>query len=563
MQCHQAIAERLVRLGVRDAFTYTTDDVVHLVAELDLRGVKVRHARHEQIAVGTADGYSRASGNVGVVLVGGAVGLTNCVNALLTAIKAHSRVLVIVGETAGGTSDAAQLMRKFIDQHGLLGVLRARHHDAAAASAAADAQACYELAAGGGELVVMGIPEEVMHAEAGEAGSALPAPAPPAPLGDADRDLIVGALQETWAARRTVILAGRGAVHAGAREELIRLADAAGALLATTVMARDLFAGEPYAIGVSGNFSTPVASELLVRADLILAFGASLNYDTTLDRDPYGKARLIHVDNDPAAVGRFGEPDLAVIADARLAARSITDALQAAGHVPAAGYRTADAAERIAAYTADSEFTDASGPRGMDTRALMAALDKILPAERTVVVDGGVQMLPPVRHLRVPDPGGFVWPVEYGAIGCALGCAIGAAAARPDRLTVLAIGDGALMMTLSDLDTAVRYELPLLVVVSNNGGLAAEYGHLTAKGYDGEQVMYTKLSLEAVARSLGYEAATVTSVADLDGLADRIRAVRTPFLLDCRVTPERFDQGGPSYARRKALGAGAVPVQAP
>jgi thiamine pyrophosphate-dependent acetolactate synthase large subunit-like protein len=106
-----------------------------------------------------ADGYSRASGNVGVVLVGGAVGLTNCVNALLTAIKAHSRVLVIVGETAGGTSDAAQLMRKFIDQHGLLGVLRARHHDAAAASAAADAQACYELAAGGGELVVMGIPE--------------------------------------------------------------------------------------------------------------------------------------------------------------------------------------------------------------------------------------------------------------------------------------------------------------------------------------------------------------------------------------------------------------------
>jgi len=309
-------------------------------------------------------------------------------------------------------------------------------------------------------------------------------------------------------------------------------------LLATSVMARDMFASSPYSVGISGTFASPIASELLGSATLVLAFGASLNFYTTYLGDIFGKAHIVHIDNQPGALGKYQRFDLAVVADARLAAAELADALEQKRH-RVVGYRSPDTARRIAEFSIEKRrITDRSSAAGIDPRVLMSALDQLLPAERTLVVDVGHFMDFPIAHLSVSDPRAFVWPIEYTAVGTGLGPALGAAVAHPDKLTVLCIGDGGMMMTLADLHTAVRYRMRLLIVVCNDSALSGELHFLRESGYSDELARSENPSFEAIARSIGLEAATITTIDELKPLRERLRQLRGPMLLDCRITPE-------------------------
>ena len=421
MRGAEAIAEALSRQGVREVFTYMSRDIVKLVAELSARDITVFQAHHEHGAIGMADGYARTTGRTGVALVGAGVGLTNGLNALITAAKAHSRIIVFVGEVPGGGlgTSTAQLATKYVDQRGLLDALAIRHVDLRSPeSSPADVRACFELAARGGEAFVVSLPSEVLEAEAGDATSTLRLDTPAAAMGlsAADRQMIVEILQESGVASRTVILAGRGAVSAGAGADLRRLGEATGALLATSVMARGLFADSPYSVGIAGTFASPVASELLSSASLVLAFGASLNYYTTYLGDIFGKAHIVHIDNQPAALGKYQRLDVPVVADARLAAAELADELEQRQH-HVTGYRSTETAKAIAEFRVEEGFADRSSASGLDPRTLMTALDRVLPAKRTVVVDVGHFMDFPIAHLSVPEPRAFVWPIEYTAVG--------------------------------------------------------------------------------------------------------------------------------------------------
>jgi len=542
VRASEAIADEIAGQGVREVFTFMSRDIIKLTVEIAARNITVYQTRHEHGAVGMADGYARSTGRIGVALVGAGVGLTNALNALITASKAHSSIIVFVGEVPGGglRTSTAKLVAKYVDQRGLLDALAIRHVDLTTPeSTPASIRACFQLAARGGEALVVSLPSELLEGESGDAPSSVPfdVPAPDAGLSDADRDLIVEILEEGAAARRTVILAGRGAVNAGARADLMRLGEATGALLGTSAMANYMFADSPYSVGVVGSFASPVASDLLASATLVLAFGASLNYYTTYVGDIFGKARIIHVDNQPAALGKYQPVDISIVADARLAAAALADALERKGH-HVIGYRSEETARRIAEFRIEDTFTDQSTAAGLDPRTLMTALDAILPADRIVVVDSGHFMAFPIAHLSVPEPRAFIWPIEYTAVGCGLGPALGVAVARPDRLTVLFIGDGGMMMTLADLHTAVRYRLALLIVVCNDSALSGELHFLRESGYDDALARSPNPSFEAVARSLGLEAATIVEIDDLKPIAEQLRRLRGPMLLDCRVTPE-------------------------
>lgn len=542
MRGAEAVAEEIARQGIREVFTYMSRDIVKLVAELAARNITVFQSHHEHGAIGMADGYSRSTGRTGVALVGAGVGLTNGLNALVTAAKAHSRIIVFVGEVPGGgqRSSTAKLATKYVDQRGLLDALAVRHVDLQRPeSGAADVRACFELAARGGEALVVSLPTELLEGESGDAPStlALDLPGPATGLSAADRQMLVEILQDSVAASRTVIVAGRGAVSAGAGADLIRLGEATGALLATSVMGRDLFAGSPYSVGIVGTFASPVASELLGSASLVLAFGASLNYYTTYLGDIFGKAHIVHVDNQPAALGRYQRLDVPIVADARLAAAELADELERRRH-HATGYRSDETAQLIAGFRIDEGFTDRSSAAGLDPRTLMTALDRVLPAARTVVVDVGHFMDFPIAHLTVPEPRAFVWPIEYTAVGSGLGPALGAAVAHPEKLAVLCIGDGGMMMTLADLHTAVRYRLPLLIVVCNDSALSGELHFLRESGYGDELARSENPSFEAIARSLGLDAATITTIDELNALRPRLQRLEGPMLLDCKVTPD-------------------------
>ncbi len=155
-------------------------------------------------------------------------------------------------------------------------------------------------------------------------------------------------------------MAGRGAVRAEARVPLERLADRIGALLTTTPQAKGLFAGHPYYIGGSGVFSTPVGVRLLSQADLVLAFGASLNYYTTRNRELYAKtARFVQVDSREAALGARTPIDLGVVGDAAAAAEALLSELTRRGF-SAAGFHTAALKREIAEYRPQDMFVEGS-----------------------------------------------------------------------------------------------------------------------------------------------------------------------------------------------------------
>jgi thiamine pyrophosphate-dependent acetolactate synthase large subunit-like protein len=191
-------------------------------------------------------------------------------------------------------------------------------------------------------------------------------------------------------------------------------------------------------------------------------------------------------------------------------------------------------------------------------RALTVALDRLLPAERTVVVDGGSCKYYPLVYLPSPDARAVLWPTEYGAIGISVGAAIGAAVARPDRLTVLCAGDGGLWMTLGDLDAATREGLRIVVVVYDNGGLVAEVNYLRDRGYPGDIARYPNPSIAAIAQGMGFEAATITDLAQLEALAPRLADPEGPMLLACHVMERRLRPDYVSHARRRALEAASA-----
>ena len=285
-------------------------------------------------------------------------------------------------------------------------------------------------------------------------------------------------------AERPAIIAGRGAVLSGAGPALRRLGEATGAVLATSAVANGLFEGDPFAVGISGGFASPTAQRLIGEADVVIGFGAALNVWTTRHGALLKHATVIQVDRDEEAIGAHRPVDLGVVGDARETAEALLEVLAGQQRGDALGggaRRSMTLAAEIAAGTWRDEPYEASRD-WLDPRALSIALDEMLPQERIVVVDSGAFMGYPSRYLRVPDAQGFVFPQAFQCVGLGLGNAIGAAVARPDRLTVAALGDGGLLMALPDLETLGRLQLNVLVVIYDDAAYGAEVHHFRPTG---------------------------------------------------------------------------------
>lgn len=541
------IVDELERQGVGAVFTLMSEDTAKLIVEVDRRGIPVYSTRHDSTAVGMADGYARASDKVGVAIVGRGPGLTNAMNALVTAAKAGTGIVVLVGDTPIGIEDpgrakAARSERvgKHIDQAALLQAANVTNITLRSPSTViAEIAECFDLARRGG-VVTVNMPTDVLESAAPKAEPPLPPAsgrwAPVAPPED-EIKLVADLLAESWAARHPVILAGDGAVAAGAHDELRRLGELTGALMATTLMANSFFRSNEYNIGIVGTMSTPLGSELVSQADLVLTFGASLNPYTTYRGDLLRRARVVQFDSSPQASGRYHPAEISIVGDARLAAAALVRELERRGH-RAEGFRTPDVAERIKNFRLESTVIDRGSRGGLDPRMVMIALDRILPKERTLVIDAGHHFEFAVAHIGVPDPRGFILPNEYFSIGCGLATALGAAVARPDRLTVLDIGDGGLMMNLGDLDTAVRYRLPLVIVVLDDGGFGSEIHYLRVNGLPDTTARYRNPSFAAVANGLGAKGISIESLDQLDQVQAAIKDLAGPVVIDCKVTTD-------------------------
>ncbi len=528
----EAIARTLVAGGVDTVFGLIGSGNLVLANALRDAGARFVAARHESNATSMADGFARASGRVAVVTVHQGPGFTNTVTHLTEAAKSRTPLLLLAADTP-----AATLWSNFlIDQAAIAretGALVERIRSVA--SAGEDAARALRRTQVERRPVVLLVPTDVVSLAGAElGGDRRPPLRRPAPAPAAVRELA----DLVQAAERPAIVAGRGAVLARARRSLELLADRIGAALATTGVAHGLFAGHPQAIGICGGFSSPLGAEVLGRADLILAFGASLNHWTTHNGHRFSEgARIAQVDLDAEALGALCRADVGVVGDADETARALVGELVARG-VACDGFRAEDLATAAARRRwRDEPYEDEGTADTIDPRTLTIALDDLLPEQRTVATDGGHFLGYPSMYLSVPDEQGFVFPQAFQGIGQGLGAAIGAATARPDRLTVAALGDGGTLMALSDLETAARERLRLLIVVYDDAAYGAEVHHFGPLGHATDLVRFPDTDFAALARAAGANGITVRAVADLAPVAAWLERHEGPLLIDAKVNP--------------------------
>jgi len=546
MLVSEAVGRTIHRLGGDVVFGLMGSGNLAVTNAIVAAGGRFFSSRHETGALCMADGYARVSGRLGVASVHQGPGLTNAITGLTEAAKSRTPVVLLAADTP-----PAQIRSNFkIDQDALVesvGAVAERVHGPL--SAVADTTRAVRRAVVERRTVVLMLPLDVLAAECELTD---PPPAPTLAPGRSDVSAVAAALA---GAERPAIIAGRGAVLSDAGPALRRLGELSGAVLATSAVANGLFVGDPFALGISGGFASPTAQRLLAESDVVVAFGAALNMWTTRHGSLIGPdAVLIQVDRDEEAIGAHRPVSLGVVGDARLVAAEIVAALtagidggdaagaaSAGAAAPARDYGTARRSVALAAEIAAGRWRDEpyeESREWLDPRTLSIWLDDALPAERTVVVDSGAFMGYPSMYLRVPDAQGFVFPQAFQCVGLGMGTAIGAAIARPDRLTVCAVGDGGMLMALPDLETLGRLRPDMLVVIYDDAAYGAEVHHFRPMGIPVELAQFPPTDFAALAEAAGCRGLTARTRSDLDGVRGWLANRDRPLVLDAKVDPD-------------------------
>ncbi len=535
---YDALAADIKALGTEATFGLMSDDTALLVTALDSKGVKFHGTRHENNAISAAEGYAAATGRLGIAILGRGPAAANSIHGATYALRSGSRVLLIYGDNPINVAAPGNGLgpdTKAFATAAVLGAAGIRSFVATDAKSARQTLATAVAATQAGATALL-LPMNVQFASIDfDATAPAPAPAAKSVLKPARASAIKAAAALLGASRRPLFVAGLGAHRAGAKDSIVRLAEKVGAGLATTLKGKDMFRGHPFDAGILGSFSHAAGRRMIEQADCVVVFGAGLNQRTT----SYGLSLppdipVIHVDSMRANIGRWFPADVALVTDARLAAEQLYEALP---ERPAADKPLHSEAMRkfLADFDLASEFQPSHTPRTVDPRTLALELGKLLPAERNAVYDSGnfLQVLP---YFPVPGPAHIKCASDFSSIGMGFGCALGYARGTPDRPTVFFVGDGSFLMNLGELETTVREDIPLIIVVMNDCAYGAELHYLKLRDMPVAMSVFPDIDYAPVAEAFGFQAATVRTLDDLKKLAPMLAKPDGPILLDCKIT---------------------------
>jgi thiamine pyrophosphate-dependent acetolactate synthase large subunit-like protein len=484
---------------------------VHLISRLTRRGSPFTSARHESATVAMADAYYRATGDMAAATTTYGAGFTNAYTTLAEARMARIPLVLVVGDAPStGLRPFDVDQTKAAEAAGVLTLV------AGPCNATAVAHRAFDLAQQTFQPVVVSIPYDLATTP-----PSAPEPIEPLPLKSswpAEPRELEKAAGLLAGAERPLILAGRGVLLADATTELRAVGDRLGAFFMTSLMAVNAF-NSPWDLGIAGGFTRSHRLDIARQADVVLVVGASQNtfqtrYGTLF---PEG-TRIIRVDNEPET-GTQAATDY-IRADIHPFIKGLLERLpkgtstwrDKAPEVSEADFRSSHPSE-------DSvEF----GPDGrLNPRAVVAALDGILPAERSVVMDGGHFMGWAPMYLSVPDPHAMILVgTAFQSIGLGFGSAAGVSVARPERTTVLVTGDGGALMGMADFETFLRTTRKGVVVVLNDSAYGAELHQYAVKGLHDQAMLIDEVDFAAVGRALGAKGIKVRTLADLERLQD-------------------------------------------
>ena len=487
----EAFVETLVANGVTEMFGIMGSAFMDAMDIFAPAGIRLIPVVHEQGAGHMADGYARVSGRHGVVIGQNGPGISNCVTAIAAAYWAHSPVVIITPETGtmgmglGGFQEANQLpmFQEFTKYQG---------HVNNPKRMAEFTGRCFDRAMSEMGPTQLNIPRDYFY---GEIETEIPQPTrlDRGPGGETSLNEAAELLAQ---AEFPVIVSGGGVVMADGVEECKALAERLGAPVVNSYLHNDSFpASHPLWTGPLGYQGSKAAMKLISQADVVLALGTRLGPFGTLPQhgmDYWPKnAKIIQIDADHKMLGLVKKISVGICGDAKAAAVALTERLEGKSLV-CDGNRAARGekidAEKAAWETELDEWTherdafsldmiaEQEGEEGnwLHPRQVLRELEKAMPEDVMVSTDIGNINSVANSYLRFEKPRSFLAPMSFGNCGYALPTVIGAKAAAPERPAIAYAGDGAWGMSLGEIMTAVRHDIPVTAVVFHNRQWGAE-----------------------------------------------------------------------------------------
>jgi len=473
----EMLIEALVFEGVDTIFGYPGGAVLHIYDELWRARDRITHylVRHEQGAVHMAEGYARSTGRVGVVLVTSGPGATNAVTGIANAYMDSTPIVVITGQVPKhliGTDafqevDTVGITRPCVKHNYLV---------REAGDLAAVVREAFHLARSGRPgPVVIDIPKDVSAARANYSRLdhvSFPFSSSNAPV---ERGAATRALNAILSSKRPVLYVGGGIANSGADEVLRSFAENLHLPVAPTLMGLGGFpSSHPLCLGMLGMHGTYAANMAVAESDLLVALGVRFDDRVTGKLATFApQASVIHVDIDPANIGKNVAPALALTGDVKQALAQFLSLAEDCGHERLR--QSIDGREawwnQIRSWQRSQPLRFDGSQNQIKPQSVIRELHRLTKGEAIVATDVGqhqmwvAQFYPFTKTRQLITSGGL------GTMGFGLPAAVGAQLALPDQLVVAVVGDGGFQMTNQELATAVQYELPVKILIMNNGYL--------------------------------------------------------------------------------------------
>ena len=523
----------LIEQGCDTVFGYPGGQILNVYDSLYKYQNEIRHmlTAHEQGAAHAADGYARATGKVGVVMSTSGPGATNLVTGIATAYLDSIPLVAICGNvptTQIGTDSFQE-----IDITGVtLPITKHNYFVGSVENLADTIREAFALAQSGrpGPVLIEG-PKDVQTAVCDYEPQA---PVQPEERHAAKDVRIKEAAALINASKRPFIYFGGGLITSEAQEEMLALAEKIDAPIGCSLMGLSgIPTDHPRFLGMQGMHGHYASSMAMHDADLIISLGVRFNDRVTGNREKFAKlAQIIHIDVDGSELSKTVNSACGLRGDVKLTLQKL---------IPLVNAEQKPDWEKAVKALKETENDYLDIRPGLTPRNAIMTLNKHLGENTAVATDVGQHQMWAAQNVNFKKPRRFMSSGGLGTMGFGLGAAIGAAVGTGER-SVLVTGDGSFGMCLNELTTAVTYNVPVVILLMNNGvlGMVRQWQTLFFNKHYSNTILDRKTDFVALARAFGADGEAVDTVAALDKAFEHAFSCDGPYVIDCRIDKDEF-----------------------
>lgn len=532
----QITIETLIEQGCKVLFGYPGGQVIDLYDALYEREDRIKHVltAHEQGACHAADGYARASGQVGVVMATSGPGATNLVTGIATAYLDSIPLVAITGNVPNSLIGRDSFQE--VDITGITLPITKHNFIVKNIEDLADTiREAFKIAKSGRPgPVLVDIPKDVQQSKFEYTPHEVVEKIEQIPAKEYKIEKAAKMLME---ASRPYIYVGGGAITADATEEIIQLANTIDAVIGSTLMGLSVIPGNNERFlgmeGMHGDYASSIAQD---EADLILTIGARFSDRATGNVSKYAtKAKIIHIDIDRAEVDKNVSVDLGVGGDLKQALNEILKLVK-----PKENAEWQNRIKELKEFSKKS--IDQNMPKDeLNPYTLIKEVSKHTSDDTKIVTDVGQHQMWVAQYYEFKKPRTFITSGGLGTMGFGLGAAIGSAMYTNER-TVLFTGDGSFGMNLNELATVATQNLPIVIILMNNGvlGMVRQWQNLFFDKHYSQTVLERKTNFVKLAEAFGIKGYRISDVSQMKDVIDQVFKEKGPVLVDCYIDKDEF-----------------------